>query len=89
MEHFTCTLETKISNHKEPVFNLQQPNNIYANSFDQHLDIDDDALPYGDEIIDAKTVEIDSTYLDYLDQYINAKVVIPGRDGIPVLAQTT
>ena len=83
MEHFTCTLETKIGNHKEPIFNLQQPNNIYANSFDQPLDTYDD----GDEIIDAKTVEIDSTYLDYLDQYINAKVVIPGRDGIPVLAQ--
>ena len=48
--------------------------------------MDDNIIPYGDEIIDLKEKEINEAYLDTLDNYIGAKVVVPGQDSVPVLA---
>ena len=45
MKNFTATLEILIDNYKKVLFNLQQSNDVYIYT---NLDIDDDALPYGD-----------------------------------------
>ena len=62
--------------------------NSYYAPFDCEKIEDDTITPYGNEIADVKTEEVNETYLEQLDQYIGAKVVIPGTtNGIePILA---
>ena len=86
MEKFTKELEGHIGNYKQPRFDPIAPRSIYGDLFDDQLYDDETLLPYGDEIIDAKVEDINDAYMDSLDEYINAKVVIPGRDAVPVLA---
>ena len=87
MEEFTKSLESKIGNHKEALFQITVPENLYYDAFGDDPSDDDNVLPYGDELVDAKTDEIDEAYLEALDEYIGAQVVIPGRDAQPVLAK--
>ena len=42
-------------------------------------------LPYGGEIQYQKEVEVNEAYIEALDNYIGSKVVVPGKDSIPVL----
>ena len=86
MERFMKSVEDRIGNHKTGIFDPQAPIQVYYDNFGDDRSEDDLVLPYGDEIIDAKDHEIDEAYLDSLDTYIGAKVVVPGRDAIPVLA---
>ena len=86
MDKFTKELESHIGNYKQPKFDPIAPRSIYNEIFHDEMYDDQTLLPYGDEIIDAKVEDINDAYLDALDEYINAKVVIPGRDAIPVLA---
>ena len=44
-------------------------------------------LPYGEEIKDQKEVEFNEAYIEELDHYIGGKVVVPGKDSIPVPAR--
>ena len=87
MNKFMDNVETKIGNHKVPVYNPEKPDKIYYDLFLDPDDDDDNVLPYGDELIDLKTNEIDDAYLDALDTFLGAKVVVPGRDSIPVLTE--
>ena len=84
---FMQTLEDKIGNHLVPQFNISSPSSIYYEAFNDPLDSDDNVLPYGDELIDVKTESVDEAYLDSLDTYIGTNVVVPGKDGVPVLAK--
>jgi hypothetical protein len=83
---FMETLESKIGNYRQPAFNIEVPDEIYYEAFGDDTTSDDNVLPYGDEINDVKTTEVDEAYLEALDEYIGVQVVIPGRDAQPVLA---
>ena len=87
MNLFMVSLTSKIGNHSEPLFNPISPKGIYYDAFDDDPSEDSNDLPYGDELMDAKEHEIDEPYLDSLDKYIGAKVIVPGKDAIPVLAE--
>ena len=87
MTKFMSNLESKIGNHRIPEFDPNVPSSIYYDAFGDKFDDDAVDLPYGEEILDMKTTEIDESYLDSLDEYIGANVVIPGRDALPVLAK--
>ena len=52
---------------------------------DDH-NVDDNVLPYGDELINAKTDTVDEPYLEALYEYIGAQIVIPNKEAVPVLA---
>ena len=86
MTKFMENVESKIGNHKTGIFNMNDPQAVYFEAFDEAPDADDNDEPFDEELIDIKHQEIDDAYLDSLDNYINAKVVIPGRDAVPVLA---
>ena len=44
----------KIGNHRQPIFNHIQPEDIYYDGFDDNLDRDENVLPYGDDLLDVK-----------------------------------
>ena len=86
MEKFMTNVETKIGNSKLPVYDREHPNKIYYDLFIDDYDYDDVVLPYGHELIDTVPSEINEPYLESLDNYLGAKVVLPGKDSLPVLA---
>ena len=87
-QKFTQSVEAKIGNYKNPLFDELNPIQIYKEILNDPSNDDKLELPYGDEIIDAIPDEIDNKYLDSLDEYIGTNVVIPGTsNGIePVIA---
>jgi hypothetical protein len=84
---FMDKVEEKIGNHKLPIYDGANPMSIYYSAFQDDIDLDDNVLPYGDELIDAKEIEANEAYLEALDTYIGAQVVVPGRDSQPILAK--
>ena len=84
---FMRSVEARIGNAKQPLFNLADPEHIYYDAFDDDVNGDDIYLPYGDELQEMKTEEVNDAYLETLDEYIGAEIVIPGRDGLPVLTK--
>ena len=85
---FMRCLEEKIGNSQQPVYNSQNPQEIYYVNFNEPLDNDQNDLPYGEELIDLETDEINELYLESMDEYItNTQVVIPNCDGVPILAK--
>ena len=84
-DNFTQSVEGKIGNHRQPIYDLVAPDRIYFAAFGDQPDEDDRLLPYGEEIMDQKTMDIDDSYLKQLDAYIGAKLVVPGQDSVPVL----
>ena len=86
-KRFMQSIEERIGNHRQPIYKAMQPDSIYFDTFDDDLDSDLNVLPYGDELVDAKTDEVNDAYLEALDNYIGAEVVIPGKDSLPVLAK--
>ena len=80
-------LEERIGNSKQPIFNMQNTQDIYYTNFGD--DIDDDVwdIPYGVELLDMETKEVDKPYLEELDEYINVQVVLPNKEDIPVLSK--
>lgn len=81
------SVESRIGNAKQPLFNLADPDHIYYDVFDDDVNGDDIYLPYGDELQEMKTEDITGAYLETLDEYIGAEIVIPGQDGLPVLTK--
>ena len=87
-DNFMTSVNDKIGNHRQPIYDGDNPGHIYYHAFDDSIDDDANDLPYGDELIDWKTFETDDAYLESMDEYIGAEVVVPGRDGSqPVLAK--
>jgi hypothetical protein len=81
-----CVYE-RIGNTKEPTYNNIFPQQIYCDAFDDPVEDDSCDLPYGDELHEAKLEEVDDQYLESLDEYINAEIILPDKEGIPVLTK--
>ena len=80
-------VEAKIGNARQPMFDDIEPDREYYIYFGDSDDTEKNLLPYGEEIKDQKDVEVNEAYIEALYIYIGAKVVIPGIDYIPVIAQ--
>ena len=83
---FTQSVEGRIGNHCQPIYDIIDPNIIYFAAFGDQPYEDDRLIPYGEEIMDHQTMNIDNSYLKQLDAYIGARVVVPVQDSVPVLA---
>ena len=83
---FTQSVEGRIGNHRQPIYDLVDPDIIYFATFGYQPDEDDRLIPYGEQIMDQKTMDIDGSYLEQFDAYIGARVVVPVQDSVPVLA---
>ena len=64
---FMEILESNIGNIKQPLYDGIQPYNIYYLAFDDYIDIDDMVLPYGQDIKDHKTDEVNKEYVESLE----------------------
>ena len=84
---FMDCVQTKIGNAKEPIYNNIYPQQIYYDAFDDPIDDDQLSLPYGEKLHQATLEEVDETYLESLDEYINAEVIMPNKEGVPVLTK--
>ena len=82
---FTQSVEGRIGNHHQPIYDIFDPDRIYFSAFGDQPDEDDRLLSYGEEIMDQKTMDIDDSYLEQLDAYICAKVVVTVQDSVSVL----
>ena len=80
-------LNELIGNTREPLFNLQDAQEIYYTNFGDDPKDDENDLPYGTELLDLEISEMDENYIEATDEYINAQVVIPNKEGVPVLAK--
>ena len=80
-------MEAKIGNAKQLLFDGMDPDRVYYSDFGDTKDSDDNVLPYGEEIQYQKEIEVNKAYIKVLDNYIGSKVVVPGKDSIPVLDQ--
>ena len=76
--NFTQSVEERIINHRQPIYDLVDSDRIYFATFGDQPDEDYQLLPYGGKIMDQKKMDIDDSYLEQLDAYIGAKVVVPG-----------
>ena len=79
-------VETKIGNDNQPMFDGIDPDRVYYSAFVETKDAGNTMLPYGEEIQDQKQVEFNEAYIEAFDKYIVDKVVVPGKDYIPVLS---
>ena len=86
--NFTQSFERRIRNHRQPIYDFFDTDRIYFAAFVDQTDEDNKLLPYGEEIMDQKTMDIDDFYLEQLDTYIGTKVVVTVQDSVPVLATT-
>ena len=84
---FMTSMESIIGNNREGVFKDTAPSAIYYDAFGEDTDADDNVLPYGNELIGAKTETIAEAYLEALDTYIGAEIVIPDCEAVPVLTK--
>ena len=87
MQLFTESVEVKIGNSRQPMYNQDDPDAIYYSIMNEDRDANENVLPYGEELVDVKTKEVDQAYLESLDKYIGSEVVMTGRDGVPVLTK--
>ena len=80
-------LNGRFGNSSQPSFNIRNAQEIHYSNFGDDLDDDERDLPYGVELIDMENEEVNKSYLESLDEYINVQVVVPHKDGLPVLAK--
>ena len=79
-------VEAKIGNAKQPLFDGTDSDRVYYSDFRCTYDADDRILIYGEEIQDQKEVKVNKAYIEAIDNYIGAKIVVPGKYYIPILA---
>ena len=68
MNKFTLSLESKIGNSKVPIFDPSKPDEIKP--FGDDILEEGNDLPYGDELMDLKVIEMDGPYMEELDNLI-------------------
>ena len=83
---FTQSVGGRIGNHRQPIYDPVDPDRIYFSAFGEQPDEDDRLIPFGEEIMDHKTMDIDDSYIEELYVNIGAKLVLPIQDPVPVLA---
>ena len=86
-KNFIKRVEAKFGNSKQPLFDGMDPDRVYYSSFGDTEDTDNNVLPYGEDIQYQKEVEVNEAYIEALLNYIEAKIVVPGKYSILVLAQ--
>ena len=59
----THSFEGRIGDHIQLIYDLIDPDRIYFDAFGDQPDEDDRLLPYDEEIMDQKTMDIDDSYL--------------------------
>ena len=84
---FMDCVHEKIGNTKEPTHNNIYPQQIYYDAFDDPADDNQLSLPWGEEPHEAKLEEVDDRCLETLDEHINAEVIMPDKEGNPVLTK--
>ena len=84
---FMETLESRIGNSRLSNYDAKELSSIYCTPCGDDYDLDDNVLPYGEEIDELKVNEIDDAYIDSLDKYIGAEEVVPGKDSLSVLTK--
>ena len=47
----------------------------------------DNVLPYGDELVVAKSQTVEKDHIEALDNYIVEEILLSGKDAIPVLTK--
>ena len=86
MMKFTKNLEAKIGNSTIATFEASKPESIFYSPFGATNDKDLVDLQYGDKFMDLDAREINTRHLNELDNLIGAQVIIPDKDGLPLLA---
>ena len=84
---FMECVQERISNTREPIYNNIYPQQIYYDAFNDPVEDNTSQLPYGEETHEAKLKEVNDRYMEALDRYINAEVIMPDKNGIPVLTK--
>ena len=87
IKNFMERVEAKNLNTKIPLFYVTELYRVYYSVFGDTNDADNNILPYGEDIQYKKDVEANEAYIEALDNYIGAKLVVPGKNYIPVLAR--
>ena len=85
--NFLEFVEAKIGNDNQPLFYGTDKDRVYYSAFGVTNDAEDNMLPYGENIQYQKQVEVNQDYIEELDNYIEAKLFVPGKYSITVLAQ--
>ena len=86
-DKFTSSVESKIGNNRVPIIDASDPSHIYYDAFYDDHNADDNVLPYGEEIEEAKTGEMQDAYLEDQDELIGLKIQIEDhKNQVPVLA---
>ena len=68
MTKFTENVESEIGNHKMGIFDMNEPQSVYYEAFDQTTDADDNDEPFEQELINLRYQDINDANLDSLDK---------------------
>ena len=86
-KNFMEDVEAKIRNAKKPMFYGTEPDRVYYSAFGDINYADENVLPYSEEIQYHKEVEVKKASIESLYNYFGAKIFVPGKYSIPVLAR--
>ena len=89
MEEFTKKLHEEIGDHSKAIVKGQtlSEDDVYYDAFFDTTEDDKITWPWEKELEELPLKDETEATLEELDQYINAHVVLPGRDGLEVLAK--
>ena len=89
MKTFTASLHEEIGDHNKAIVKgeIISEDNIYFDAFFDTTEDDEITWPWEKELDELPLCDETESSLEELDQYIGANVVLPGRDGVEVLAQ--
>lgn len=59
LSKFMINVENKIGNSNVPIYDVHKPTRLYSDLFYDDDDVDDNILPYGDELHDMKMSDVD------------------------------
>ena len=89
MDNFTQSLHEVIGDHTKAIVRgeILAEDEVYYDAFFDTSEDDKITWPWETELEELPLSDENEVTLEELDQYINANVVLPGRDGLEVLAQ--
>ena len=89
MAKFSEKLHEEIGDHNKAVIKgeIVSEDNIYHDAFFDTTEDDEITWPWEKELEEIPLADETDSTLEELDQYINANIILPGRDGLEVLAQ--
>ena len=87
MTAFTTSVSDAIGDHKKAIVRGENINDdeLYHDAFFDSPTDDDNTWPWETELNDLPLQDQDVTTLEELDKYIGVNIVLPGKDGEPVL----